>query len=122
MRQNLGKRTYALVHTQNVLHFSIYFIISKTHRDQKEQYLVNVSRDNVQMIVNLLWEQPAERIEECIVAKLPVPSFVLPRSKKCPTPRALTKWEQFAADKGIKKVKKDKKVFDQELDVSITNH
>lgn len=74
------------------------------------------------MIVNLLWEQPAERIEECIVAKLPLPSFVLPRSKKCPAPRALTKWEQFAFDKGIRKTKKDKKVFDQELDVTITNH
>lgn len=85
---------------------------------EKEQYLTDVTRDNVQLIVNMLWQQPTERVEECIVAKLPVPSFVLPRSRKCPTPRPLTKWEQFAQEKGIRKAKKDKKVFDEELDVS----
>lgn len=71
----------------------------------------------MQLIVNQLWEQPTERVEECIVAKLPAPSFVLPRTKKCPVPRPLTKWEKFALEKGIKKTKKDKKVFDEELDV-----
>lgn len=86
-------------------------------RKDKDQYLADLTRENVQLIVNALWEQPTERVEECIVAKLPAPSFVLPRSRKCPVPRALTKWEQFALEKGIKKTKKDKKVFDQELDV-----
>lgn len=87
------------------------------YRNDKEQYLADLTRDNVQLIVNQLWEQPTERVEECIVARLPAPSFVLPRLKKCPVPRPLTKWEQFAQDKGIKKTKKDKKVFDEELDV-----
>lgn len=65
-----------------------------------------------------MWELPTERVEECVVAKLPAPVFVLPRSRKCPTAKPLTKWEKFAKEKGIKKVKKDKKVFDQELNVS----
>lgn len=68
--------------------------------------------------MNSLWELPTERVEECIVAKLPPPSFVLPRQRKCPVPRPLTKWEKFAQEKGIKKTKKDAKVFDEELDVS----
>lgn len=78
----------------------------------------DLTRDNVQLIVNDLWEQPTERVEESIVAKLPAPSFVLPRQRKCPPPKQLTKWEKYAQEKGITKKKKDKKVFDKELDVS----
>lgn len=85
----------------------------------KEDYLAELTRDNVQLIVNALWEQPVERFEECVVAKLPEPSFVLPRSKKCPVPKPLTKWQQFALEKGIKKTKKDKKVYDDVLDVCV---
>lgn len=86
-------------------------------RNSKDEYLADLTRDNVQLIVNELWKQPTERVEECIVARLPAPSFVLPRSRKCPVPKPLTKWEQFALEKGIQKTKKDKKVFDEELDV-----
>lgn len=95
----------------------IFFIFKINHRNDKEQYLADLTRDNVQLIVNQLWEQPTERVEECIVARLPAPSFVLPRTRKCPVPKPLTKWEQFALEKGIKKTKKDKKVFDEDLDV-----
>lgn len=102
-----------LNYTVCVLLFCIFLI----YRTDKEQYLADLTRDNVQLIVNQLWEQPTERVEECVVARLPAPSFVLPRSRKCPVPRPLTKWEQYAQEKGIKKAKKDKKVFDEELDV-----
>lgn len=76
-------------------------------------------RDNLQLLVNEIWELPTERVEECVVAKLPAPVFVLPRTRKCPVAKPLTKWEKFAKEKGIKKVKKDKKVFDAELAVSV---
>lgn len=73
-------------------------------------------RDNLQLLVNEVWELPTERVEECVVAKLPPPVYVLPRTRKCPVAKPLTKWEKFAKEKGIKKVKKDKKVFDPELE------
>jgi regulator of ribosome biosynthesis len=84
-------------------------------RDNTEQYLLNLTRDNVQLIVNAIWELPTERLDEHIVVKLPKPSFALPRARKLPVAKALTKWEQFAKDKGIKKRKKDKKVYDDVL-------
>lgn len=59
---------------------------------------------------------PTERLDEHIVAKLPKPTYQLPRARKLPQPKQLTKWEQFAKEKGIKKKKKDKKVWDSELD------
>lgn len=78
-----------------------------------------MTRDNVQLLLNEVWELPTERVEETVVAKLPTPKYRLPRSRKIPEPKALTKWQKFAQEKGIKKQKRDKKVFDQVLDVSI---
>lgn len=46
---------------------------------------------------------------------IPTPS--LPREKPVPKEKALTKWEQFARDKGLTKKKKDKKVWDHILKV-----
>lgn len=85
-------------------------------RDNREQYLLNLTRDNVQLLVNGIWELPTERLDENIVAKMPKPAFTLPRARKLPEPRALTKWEEFAKKKGIKKRVKDKKVWDAELE------
>jgi len=46
---------------------------------------------------------------------LPAPIFALPREKRIPTPKAPTKWEAFAAKKGIgKNVKKGQEGVDQE--------
>lgn len=80
--------------------------------------MLDLSRDNTQLLINSIWELPTERIDECIVAKLPEPTTVLPRLRKVPGPKPLTKWEKFAKEKGIKKKKKDKKVYDTTLDVS----
>lgn len=77
--------------------------------------MLNLTRDNVLLLVNGIWELPTERLDENIVAKLPKPSFVLPRARKLPEPRALTKWKQFAKEKVIKKRVKDKKVWDELL-------
>ncbi|XP_044760569.1 ribosome biogenesis regulatory protein homolog [Coccinella septempunctata] len=81
----------------------------------KDSYLLDLTRDNVQLLFNKVWDLPTERVEEAIVAKLPPAKYILPRSKPCPKPRALTKWEQFARDKGIQKKKKSKLTWDDQL-------
>lgn len=68
-------------------------------------------------MLNKIWELPTERVEEAIVAKLPTPIFRLPRSKPVPKPKLLTKWQQFAKDKGIQKKKKAKLSWDEHLQV-----
>jgi len=85
-------------------------------KENTEKYLLSLTRDNVQLLVNGIWGLPTERLDEHIVVKLPKPSFALPRARKLPEPKALTKWEEFAKAKGIKKRQKDKKVYDEELD------
>jgi regulator of ribosome biosynthesis len=44
---------------------------------------------------------------------LPNEKSILPRSAKIPEPKAETKWEKFAKEKGIKKKKRDRMVFDE---------
>lgn len=66
--------------------------------------------------MNGIWELPTERLDENVVAKLPKITYALPRARRLPEPKALTKWEEFAKAKGIKKRKKDKKTYDTELD------
>lgn len=84
-------------------------------RENTDKYLLNLTRDNVQLLLNKIWELPTERLDENIVAKLPKPSYDLPRSRKLPVERQPTKWEEFAKKKGIQKRPKDKKVYDEEL-------
>jgi regulator of ribosome biosynthesis len=61
---------------------------------------------------------PTERVEEAIVAKLPAPTFLLPREKPLPKVKPLTKWQKFAREKGISRKKKSKLNWDETLKVS----
>ena len=63
-------------------------------------------------ILNCLWF--LERKEDAILAKLPVPTTILPREKPVPKPRPETRFEKFAKMKGMTKRKKDKLVYDEE--------
>lgn len=80
---------------------------------KKEDFLRSLARDNTQLLINEVWKQPTERVEEAIVAKLPEPTTPLPREKPPPKPRPPTKWEQFAKLKGIQKKKKTNLVWDE---------
>lgn len=75
----------------------------------------DLTRDNVQLLINQIWELPTERVEEAIVAKLPASTYVLPRARPVPKPKPLSKWQQFAKSKGIDKKKKSKLKWDQQL-------
>lgn len=86
-------------------------------KSEKEKYLTSLTRDNVQILINKIWDLPIERVEETIVAKLPKPVYVLPRARQIPKPKPLTKWQQYAKEKGIatKKKKKSKLKWDDQL-------
>ncbi|MGH0169094.1 UNVERIFIED_CONTAM: hypothetical protein FKN15_056006 [Acipenser sinensis] len=81
-------------------------------KQNKDEFLRSLARDNTQLLINELWKLPTERVEEVIVAKLPEPTTRLPREKPVPKPRPSTKWEEFAKLKGIQKKKKTNLVWD----------
>lgn len=96
------------------------------NESEKEQYLSSVTRDNVQLLVNQILSLPVKTTTDnqgsltghsssMTLIQLPEPTTLLPREKAIPKPKPPTKWEQFAAKKGIKpKAKDGKLVYDEE--------
>ena len=81
-------------------------------------YLKALARDNTQLLLNKIWTLPFERVDDVVIAKLPPPSFLLPREKPVPKAKTPSKWEAYAKEKGIVKRKKTKLVWDEIVNVS----
>lgn len=95
--------------------------------EQKEQYLASVTRDNLQLLINQVLSLPIKTTTDAsgtaasgqdsnmTLIQLPDPTTALPREKSIPKAKPQTRWEQFAAKKGIKaKAKDGKLVYDEE--------
>ncbi|KAI1299125.1 ribosomal biogenesis regulatory protein [Xylaria venustula] len=68
-----------------------------------EAQLIATARDGAQGLINqLLTSCPISSTPQGVLLSLPPPSTALPREKPLPEPKAPTKWEQFAAKRGIK--------------------
>lgn len=92
----------------------------------KEDHLQSVTRDNVQLLINQILSLPVKTTTEThgsstgqnstmTLIQLPEPTTILPREKPIPKAKPLTKWQQFAARKGIKpKAKDGKMVYDED--------
>jgi regulator of ribosome biosynthesis len=67
-----------------------------------------------------IWECPIEPTEFGPAAKLPSEfdkeATKLPRAKRIPEPKPETRWEKFAKEKGIKKKKRERMVYDENTD------
>ncbi|XP_054283870.1 ribosome biogenesis regulatory protein homolog [Macrosteles quadrilineatus] len=94
----------------------------KELRSNKEKYLKSLARDNTQLLFNKIWELPTENVEDAIVVNLPDQKYVLPREKRIPRPKPLTKWQKFAQEKGLKKTKKSKLTWDDVLKKWVPMH
>jgi regulator of ribosome biosynthesis len=79
-----------------------------------EEHLISNARDGVQVLLASLFTLPTLSSADGPLAQLPQPTTLLPRSKPLPKPKPPTKWEQFAAAKGIQKKVREKKVWDEE--------
>lgn len=92
---------------------------------KREENLRDLTRDNVQLLINQILSLPIKTTTESAggssgqsstmtLVQLPLPTTELPREKPLPKPKAPTKWEQFAAKKGIKsKERSGKMVYDE---------
>ncbi|RYP74359.1 hypothetical protein DL771_003026 [Monosporascus sp. 5C6A] len=80
--------------------------ISTSHPDPSaplEERLSAVARDGAQALINqLLTTTPLQSTTDGVLLTLPPPATPLPREKPVPAAKEPTKWERFAARKGIK--------------------
>jgi regulator of ribosome biosynthesis len=83
---------------------------------EREPYLREVARDAAQGLINQLLSLPIRNAPEGTLIDLPERRTQLPREKSLPKEKEKSKWERFAAKKGIKP--KDRKsgrlVYDEE--------
>ncbi|KAF4308989.1 Ribosomal biogenesis regulatory protein [Botryosphaeria dothidea] len=84
--------------------------------ESDEDTLRYTARDCAQVLINQLLTTCAVRsTKEGVLLDLPTPTTPLPREKPAPKPKEPTKWELFAAKKGIKDKKKEGNlVYDEE--------
>lgn len=74
-----------------------------TSSEAKERQLAAVARDAAQSLINqLLTTCPLHSAPQGVLLTLPHPTTAMPREKPLPPPKEPTKWELFAARKGIK--------------------
>jgi regulator of ribosome biosynthesis len=85
----------------------------------RNSYVTELGRENVQLLLNRIFSLPSEPIigEPGRLVRLPPPSTPLPRAKPLPKPKEPTKWEKFAAAKGITKQKKGRMEWDENKEV-----
>lgn len=83
-----------------------------------EESLAATARDGAQALINqLLTTCPLQSTSDGVLLTLPPPSTDLPREKPIPKAKEPTKWERFAAKRGIKpKTREQRKnlVFDED--------
>lgn len=87
----------------------------KLRAESREQYLKDLARDDTQLLINQLFKLPTEQKEDVVVAVLPAGTTRIPREKPVPKPKAPTRWSEFAKQKGIKKRKREKLVWDETI-------
>mmetsp|Transcript_27878 Transcript_27878/g.28147 ORF Transcript_27878/g.28147 Transcript_27878/m.28147 type:complete len:348 (+) Transcript_27878:233-1276(+) len=78
-----------------------------------EATILQAAARATQLLVKKIFECPTESSLAGPLAILPEPIFVLPREKRIPEPKPLTKWERFAQEKNIKNRKKERMLYDE---------
>ncbi|CAG9463540.1 unnamed protein product [Pedinophyceae sp. YPF-701] len=84
-------------------------------RQDPEGHLAECCRAITQSLFQEVFSLPSQPVDvgQGRIAQLPKPTTVLPREKPLPKPRAPTKWEIFAQQKGIQKRKRSTLVWDE---------
>ncbi|WWD22607.1 hypothetical protein CI109_107100 [Kwoniella shandongensis] len=77
-------------------------------------HLLALTLTSTQALISAIFTLPTKSSGSGPVVTLPTPVTLLPREKPLPKPKPPTKWERFAAAKGISHKKRDKDVWDDE--------
>jgi regulator of ribosome biosynthesis len=102
------------VRALSALYFTYPIFIILPCSSNLEEYLQFTARDGTQTLLATLFSLPTLPSPDGPLAQLPPPTTHLPRAKPLPKPKPPTKWERFAAAKGIQHKQRDRKVWDEE--------
>eukprot|EP01119_Soliformovum_irregulare_P002742 TRINITY_DN129_c0_g2_i3.p1 TRINITY_DN129_c0_g2~~TRINITY_DN129_c0_g2_i3.p1 ORF type:complete len:309 (-),score=75.66 TRINITY_DN129_c0_g2_i3:195-1121(-) len=98
----------------------------KSFQEKSDEYLKELAQKNVQSLIGRIFQLPIEQADHSgVIATLPSRlSTPIPREKHVPQPKPLTKWQEFALQKGIrpKNKKREQWVFDESEGVEKRSH
>lgn len=83
------------------------------NRTDLQGSLIELATQSTEPLVQAIFSLPIQEEDDGRFVHLPKPTFELPREKPIPKERPLTKWEQFAKEKGINKKRRDRLVLDE---------
>lgn len=75
--------------------------------------IMQLTSNSLDLLLKEFSQLKCESTPDGMVYELPPPVNPLPREKPLPQPKPQTKWQKFAAEKGIKKRKHDRMVMDE---------
>jgi len=87
--------------------------IEKSSSSSIDRHILESGRCAVQALINEVYALQRKSSNNLLYAVLPKSTTVLPREKAIPVDKPLTKWEQYAKEKGIKKKKSEQKTWDE---------
>ncbi|TFK25954.1 RRS1-domain-containing protein [Coprinopsis marcescibilis] len=108
------KETPLVVDAGHLMVTDLNVIDEESYNENLEEHLQTLARDGVQELIGKLFSLPTSSSADGPQAQLPLQEYQLPRAKPLPKPKAPTKWERFAAAKGIQHKKRDRKEWDEE--------
>ncbi|KAH6914746.1 ribosome biogenesis regulatory protein-domain-containing protein [Coprinopsis sp. MPI-PUGE-AT-0042] len=108
------KETPLITDAGHLLVTDLNIIDEESYAENLEEHLQSLARDGVQVLIGKLFSLPTTSSDEGPLAQLPPQEYLLPRQKPLPKPKPQTKWEKFAAAKGISHKKRDRKEWDEE--------
>lgn len=92
-------------------------VFGRAPSDSATAAAISRGRDVLQRLVADLFTLPSEADVNGRYVELPAGETPFPRTKPLPpTEKPMTKWEKFAKEKGIKKRKRSKLVYDEQTD------
>lgn len=83
---------------------------SAADRASLNEALLKIARDNTQLLANAIFTLPQSSTGTVV---LPKGTSRLPREKPVPKPKAPTRWDKYAKEKGITKNKKTRLEFNE---------
>lgn len=98
----------------NLCAYSLTSLDPSALRVGREAQLAELAGVGTQALINKLFQLPVQPSDVGPLAELPKPTTVLPREKPAPKAKEETRWEAFAKEKGIKKRKRERMVWDEE--------
>lgn len=81
-----------------------------------EKALLRAARETAQLLCNRIFSLPTTRLpqNEGVLCVLPAGATSLPRAKRVPEEKPVTKWEEFAKIRGIHRTKRERMVWDEQ--------